>query len=234
MWPHFNKRKGKSMPGMTRNIVERATEIALLASPVRQEIIDTLEALGGEAAVVDIAAQLGKPADGLYYHLRLLAHGGLIKELPDAGAGRRYRSRARRGESLHLRYLPGKTPNARAVGRVAAGMLRIANHDFAEALRDPHAVVEGPTRALWAARTKGWVGEAELAEINLLLKRLMKLLRRARGAGAGRLVSITWVLAPVPAMPTRRDGVATGARRRSADRPPRARRPPARARTTPS
>jgi DNA-binding transcriptional ArsR family regulator len=195
------------MTTKTRHIIESATEIELLSSPVRQEIIDTLEALGGEAAVVDIAAQLGRPADGLYYHLRLLARGGLVEEIPDEGAGRRFRTRARGGERLHLRYRPGKTRNACAVSRVAAGMLRTANHDFSEALRDPGAVADGPTRAVWAGRTKGWVGDAELAEMNRLLDRMKTLLRRARGPRRARLVSFTWVLAPVPAMPTRRGAV---------------------------
>ena len=54
--------------------------IAVLASPVRQEIVDTLAMLGGEASVAALAEQLGRPADGLYYHLRLLEQHELIVE----------------------------------------------------------------------------------------------------------------------------------------------------------
>ena len=70
--------------------LEKADEIELLASPTRIELIDTLEALGGEATVAELAAQLGRPADGLYYHLRQLAAGGLIVE-EESAEGRRYR-----------------------------------------------------------------------------------------------------------------------------------------------
>jgi len=181
--------------------LEKAKEIALLASPTRIDLIDTLEALGGEASVAELAAQLGRPADGLYYHLRQLAAGGLIDEVV-AADGRRYKTR--RGDRMRLRYRPGANANARAVGRVASSVLRVADRDFARALADPATVAEGELRELWATRGKGWVGRAELAEINRLLMRLIELLRRPRAANRDRLIALSWVLAPVDAKPARR------------------------------
>jgi DNA-binding transcriptional ArsR family regulator len=188
-----------------RAIVERPAAVALLASPVRQEIVDTLEALGGEAAVAAIAAQLGRPSDALYYHLRLLAEAGLVVELPGDGEGRRYRTTAGPGTRLRLRYRPGRTTNARAVVRVAGGMLRTAARDFAAAIADPRAVVRGAARELWASRTKGWVGRDELLEINRLLERLQVLLERGKSPGRTQLLSFTWVMAPGNARPLRRE-----------------------------
>lgn len=185
-------------------LVEDADEIALLASPTRIEIVDTLEALGDAVSVAELAAAVGRPADSLYYHLRQLADGGLIEEeaAPD---GRRYRSRTRKGDRLRLRYRPGATANADAVGRVAASVLRVARRDFARALADPDTIVEGPRRELWAARGKGWVDAAELAEINRLLARLMELVQKpATERPRGKLVALSWVLAPVEAKPARR------------------------------
>ena len=186
-----------------RGIVEDAAEIALLASPARIEIVDTLEAHGSAISVADLAQQLGRPADGLYYHLRQLADGGLIEE--EIGTeGRLYRTRSRLGDRLRLRYRPGATANAEAVGRVAASVLRVAGRDFAHALADPAAVVEGPQRELWAARGKGWVGPAELAEINRMLTRVMDLLQGPRSARRDKLVAVSWVLSPVQEKPSRR------------------------------
>lgn len=186
-----------------RGAVERANEIELLASPTRIELIDTLEALGGEATVAELAAQLGRPADGLYYHLRQLAAGGLIDEEATAD-GRRYRTRTRRGERLRLRYHPGVNANAKAVGRVAGSVLRVAGRDFSRAIADSDVIVEGPLRELWAARGKGWVGRSELAEINRLLLRLMALMQRPRTSSRDRLIALSWILAPVDAKPARR------------------------------
>jgi DNA-binding transcriptional ArsR family regulator len=187
----------------SRGAVENAEDIQLLASPARIEIVDTLEALGGDATVAELAAQLGRPADGLYYHLRQLAEGGLLIETATP-EGRRYRTRMPRGERLRLRYRPGKNANAEAVGGVAASVLRVAGRDFKHAIANPHAVAEGPLRELWAARNKGWVGDAELAEINRLLVRINALLQRPRSAGRDRLVALSWILAPVDAKPARR------------------------------
>lgn len=183
--------------------LEAAAKIELLASPTRIEIVDTLEAFGGPVSVAELAAQLGRPADGLYYHLRRLTAGGLIEEEITA-EGRRYRALARSGDRLRLRYRPGANANAQAVGRVAASVLRVAGRDFARAIADPDSVVEGPQRELWAARGKGWVGAGELAEINRLLTRLMDLLQQPRDARHDRLVSLSWVLAPLDPKPSRR------------------------------
>jgi DNA-binding transcriptional ArsR family regulator len=182
--------------------VEEAAEIELLASPARIELIDTLEALGG-ASVAELARELGRPADGLYYHLRQLAAAGLLVE-EAAPEGKRYRTRTTSATGLSLRYRPGATANAKAVGRVADSVLRIAGRDFKRAIADPDTVVEGALRELWTARGKGWVADKELAEINRLLTRLTTLLRRPRSATRDRLIALSWVLAPIAAKPARR------------------------------
>lgn len=187
-------------------VVEDAGEIALLASPSRIEIVDTLEALGAAVSVAELAAALGRPADGLYYHLRQLADAGLVDE-ESSPEGKRYRSRTQGSDRLRLRYHPGATANADAVGRVAASVMRVAGRDFARALADPDTVVEGPRRELWVARGKGWVDASDLAEINRLLARLMDLVQQPVGArprAKRKLVALSWVLAPVEAKPARR------------------------------
>lgn len=197
-----------------RAVVEAADEIELLASPTRIEIVDTLEALGSAVTVAELAAQLGRPADGLYYHLRQLAAGGLIEQ-EETADGRRYRTRTRAGDRLRLRYRPGATANAQAVARVAASVLRVAGRDFARAIADGASVVEGPRRELWAARGKGWADAADLAEINRLLTRLMDLLHRPCKTRGGRLIALSWVLAPIDAKPARRSAGATPKRKRT-------------------
>lgn len=181
----------------TDNGISDAATIRLLASPARQEILDTLEALGGEASVSELAAGLGRPADGLYYHLRLLTRGRVVEELAGEGEGRRYRTRAGKRGRTRLAYKPGATANAAAVERAAASMLRIAGRDFGAAIQRNGTVVEGPQRELWASRMKGWVGDADLVEINRLLERLMTLVHGTRSERRQRLVSLAWVLAPL-------------------------------------
>ena len=188
-------------------VIEHGAALSALVSPVRQEIVDTIEALGGEAAVTEVAAQLGRPADGLYYHLRRLVAAGVLHEDGGngAGSGRRYRTAAPRGKRMRLRYGRGSRADNAAVARVAGGLLRTAERDFAAALRDGTANGEGPLRDLWASRLKGWVGDAELREINRLLVRLGELLKRPRSARRDRLVTLAWMLAPIDGKPVRRE-----------------------------
>jgi hypothetical protein len=189
-----------SKPGAVRE----PTRIAVLASPVRQEIVDTLEMLGGEASVAALAEQLGRPADGLYYHLRLLARHELIVPAADGEGGeKRYRFAGKRAPRLD--YRPRERGNALAVQRVAHGLMQIARRDFDAAFTDPSVrAAEGPTRQLWAARNKGWVSERDLAQINRILQRLCTMLGRPRSTGRDTLVSLAFVLAPLQARPKRR------------------------------
>lgn len=179
--------------------------LAALVSPVRQEIVDTIEALGGEAAVAEIAAQLGRPADGIYYHLRRLTAAGVLR-LAAAGADGavRYRTAAPRGGRVRLHYGRNAPDNATAMTRVARGLLRTAERDFAAALASAAAVGEGARRNLWISRLKGWIDAEDLREINRLLVRLGELLQQPRSPQRDRLVSLAWVLAPVDEQPLRR------------------------------
>jgi predicted ArsR family transcriptional regulator len=190
--------------------------IAALGSPVRQELLDTVEALGGTATIAELAAQLGRPADGLYYHIDLLCRAGLLAAAKQgtSRAGRserRYRVPTAPGRALHVVYRPREPRNAAAVKDVVGGMLRIARRDFDRALAVAAAgddggqvVVEGAKRTLWAARGTGWVSDAELAELNRLLAELTRLLRKPRGGARQRLISLCYQLAPMTARPVRR------------------------------
>jgi len=181
-------------------VIARPAQIGVFASAARQEIVDTLDALGGEASAPELAAQLGRPVDGLYYHLKLLVRAGLVRELADGGKGRRYWIAPR----PRLRYRTGRTSSARAVARVTTSLLSIAGRDFAAAVANAETVVSGPRRELWGARIKGWVGDAELLEINRALHRLAEMVRRGRDPRRRRLISLVWVLAPITAQPARR------------------------------
>ena len=187
----------------TRTYIDDPEKIAVLATPIRVELATAIQALGGEATVAELAAQLGRPADGLYYHLRALVKGGLLEERAGT-SGRSFRLAVPAGQSLSLRYKPGATANAKAVARVASSMSRLAQRDFVRALGQAETVVSGSSRELWAARLTGWVDPAELAEVNGLLRRLADLLLGTRPARGGKRIALHWMLAPLDAKPARR------------------------------
>lgn len=187
-----------------RAIAEPAA-IEVLASPVRQELVDTLFALGGEASTAALAEALGHHADGLYYHLRLLCDAGLIEELrPAEGKERSFRLAGDGLTPLRLAYRPGAEGNAEALGTYVGALLKVAGRDFEQAVAVADAVVEGPHRQLWASRNKGWLSGSDLAETNALLERLCALLSQTRSPERDTLMTLAFVMAPALARAKRR------------------------------
>lgn len=188
-------------------ITDRA-QLAALAAPLRQELLDSLRAAGGAASVRELAAQLGRPADGLYYHLRVLGELGLVTEEAGRSRGgraeRRYRLHGAKRGLLRVAYQPQLADNRDGLRALAGAMLRIAGRDFSAALARADLTVEGPERELWAARNKGWVSAAERRQLVALLEKAALLLGRPRSKARQHLMSLCFVLAPVTARPARR------------------------------
>lgn len=185
-------------------LIRDPAQVRLLSSGVRQEMVDTLAALGGEAGVASLAEQLGRPADGLYYHLRALVAGGLVEELPSEGGERRFRLVGGGDGPLRLSYDLGPNGNAAELRAFIHGLLQIADRDFQAALGRSDTVVAGPARTLWASRNKGWLAAADVAEVNALLARLGELTSQPKADGREQLLSLAFVLSPTEARTKRR------------------------------
>lgn len=196
------------------SVVDDPGKVAVLAAPIRFEIVSAVESAGDLVTVAELAGKLGRPADGLYYHLRALVRGGFLEEQIEAGR-RRYRSTVPSGQRSRLGYKPGATTNAKAVARVATSMSRLSQRDFTRALASSRTEVDGPLRELWAARVRGWVGKSELAQINRLLNEMVKLLHRPRSKSANKLIGLHWILAPIDARPAKRAAPGSRTSRRS-------------------
>ena len=204
------KKRNKFHNAADRGTVRNPAALAALASPVRQEIVDTIEALGGQASVADLARQLGRPADGLYYHVRSLIRAGVLEGDRAAKAGQ-FRT-ATPGTALVLDYAPRDARHVAGLRALVGNMLRIARRDFDAGLAADDTVVKGAARTLWASRAKGWLSPAEIVELNLLLHRIHGLLRRPRRRTDQQLVSVCFVMAPIAVRPQRRSRSSAGSR----------------------
>lgn len=181
-----------------------------LASPVRQEVVDALQA-AGPRTVAELAALLGRPADGLYFHVRALEKVGLVVERERRQEGRHVSAVYDLAERpVRLSY---DRPVRRAdIARVVRGAIRLSLRDFQGALVREGATA-GPERALWGGRAKGWVTRAELREMNGLLARMHEILHAGRPREGARCMSLGFVLAPVKT--TSRRPAQAGSRRRA-------------------
>ena len=180
---------------MHPHVIRGRKQLACLAAAARQEVFDVLEQMGTISAA-ELAAVLGRPADGLYFHLRALARAGLVRSATR-------RTRSGRTETLYrtvkpevqLAYEPADADNRRAVSAIVASMLRLANRDFRRSFEGGQVVVSGAHRELWAWRKVGRLSRAQLAGLNRRMHDLANAVSAPRGDG--RLYAVTVILTPL-------------------------------------
>lgn len=176
-------------------VIRSKQQMRALAASTRQEIVDVLPRMG-TVSVAELAAALGRPADSLYYHLRVLTNVGLVlsagSRMRNGRAEALYRAVAR---ELRLRYDLGKNGNASEIVPIVASMLRLGVRDFRKSFKAGGAAASGPFRELWALRKTAWLTKNQLAEIN---RGVAKFLKLTSGTGRkGRLYGVTVLLTPL-------------------------------------
>jgi DNA-binding transcriptional ArsR family regulator len=184
--------------------IERLDQLELLASALRQEILDSLAA-EGPASTTELARALGVGADTVYYHVRKLLAADLLVVARHRETGRRpeveYGLPAR---ILTMRY-PAKDRVRKAlVGKVVAAALRTGIRDFTRAAGASDVVTEGPRRNLWGGRCKAWLSPEQIEEVGTHLLRLRELFNTGTSPAQGQLCSFAFALAPLRPRPTGR------------------------------
>jgi DNA-binding transcriptional ArsR family regulator len=176
-------------------IIEDRRQMRALAASTRQEIIDVLPGMGA-VSVAQLAAVLQRPADSLYYHLRILMRVGLVLEAGERRhEGRRealFRAIAR---EISLRYELGKKGNARELNAIVSSMLRLSIRDFSDSVGAAKAAVSGSHRELWALRKTGWLSKHQLLALNGCMEKILRVMSQTRRRG--RLYAISVVLNPL-------------------------------------
>jgi DNA-binding transcriptional ArsR family regulator len=176
-------------------IIESKRQMRALAAATRQEIIDVLPGMGA-VSVAELAAVLQRPADSLYYHLRILKRVALVLSAGGRRVGGRREALFRAvAPEMSLRYELGKKGNAREVNAIVASMLRLGIRDFGNSFGAAQAAVSGPHRELWALRKTGWLSQDQLAAVNRSIETLLTAMSKTRRRG--RLYGITVVLNPL-------------------------------------
>jgi predicted ArsR family transcriptional regulator len=171
--------------------------LAALASPVRIELIGALQT-HGPSSIRELANRLGRPADGLYHHVRLLLAAGVFREEGRRRAGRRTEAvYALTAPRIGGRFATNTPASRAAASRAAAAALRMAAREFAAALEQRKHACAGKAPRLRASRQKAWLTDDGLRELHELMSRVEKLLARSNERREGRLYSLTTVLTPL-------------------------------------
>lgn len=184
-------------PAPATHWISDPAQIDALASPIRQRILDRVEAIG-PCSVAELAEALGRRPDALYYHVRLLTRLGLLAEVGS-------RCTVTSPESLfdlahrrwHIAYAPEDPAIAAALRKLTRQMLRQAERDFDEGLDAADARGRGPERNLWSLRLEAHLTAAEQRELVAHLEAIVALLRKPKRTRRGRLTALTFLLSPI-------------------------------------
>jgi len=180
-----------------RFFIRDARQIAALKAASRQEVMDVLATMG-TVSIAELAVALGRPADSLYYHIRILHRVGLVQASGSRDSGGRAEKLYRAVSSyLRLDYVPGKKGNAKGVAPIVDSMLRLTSRDFKQAFRDEKVAVDGPQRELWANRSTGWLTRKQVAEINRHIAAMLRITVASPPKDDKRLFALTMVLIPL-------------------------------------
>jgi hypothetical protein len=179
----------------TRRAITRIDQMRILSSPIRQELLDVLARMGA-VSLAEVGAVLGRPADGLYYHVRLLEGADLVKSVGTRTRGGRQEALFRAvAPAFALRYAAAPASRARAVTAIVTAMMRLGVRDFRRALVAGKNRFEGAGRDLWALRTTGWLLPSQVRRVNTLIRSLSRAAEQS--ARNGRLYGVTVLLTPL-------------------------------------
>jgi DNA-binding transcriptional ArsR family regulator len=192
--------------------IARPREKRVLASAVRQNLLDTLVA-SREASAQELAAQMGMRVSALYYHLQLLERAGLVvRRGTRRGAARHEANFAPRATRIALDYGLDSVSGRSASVRLGRTLLRAAARDFAVGVHSSLARGDGARRNLWVSRAKAWLTDREIGAIHRRLLEIEELLARARRGPGKVLCAASWVLAPLATADESSNSPASSAR----------------------
>jgi predicted transcriptional regulator len=179
-------------------LIDDPAQIKALQSPMRQEIIDALTALG-PSSIQAIGEHLGRAADSLYFHVKKLVKVKLVQCLEKRKNGRHeWAIYAVPGRVARIVYQPKV---AKSIKKVVAGAMRLSLREFQQSIVSDAACYTGSQRNVWGGRVKGWLSPEELAEVNRLLEQLLSVFHQHKQTpeASRQVYSMAWVFAPVPA-----------------------------------
>jgi hypothetical protein len=178
--------------------IKEADQIRALESPRRQEIVDAVAAIG-PCSIVELAEHLGRAADSLYFHVKKLVQVKLLLEKETRKSGRHvWAIYALPSRQVRMVYRPAVMSSIR---RVVAGAIRLSLREFNQSVARKAGAFIGPNRDTWGGRTKGWLSDSDLREVNQLLERILHLMSRRGPAPGLRMHTLGWVLAPTQVHP---------------------------------
>ena len=178
------------------HVIRDLRQLRALTSPIRSQIVHALQAVG-RASAKELAAQLGRLPESLYYHLRKLVSVGLVVEVEQ-------RPSARRPEAVYALVSPHLSIDAEKrtkawleqTARLARLRLRAIERDYVAGLQRPELERRGSAPQLHARQARVRLTKGGLRKVKKLVDELNSVLQQENARGHGEFYTWMTILAP--------------------------------------
>lgn len=185
-------------PIVKRFAISTAEQLRALRSPTRHQILAAMERRG-PCSVRDLAADTGRPAESLYYHVKALLRIGLVVE-------KQRRSTGRREEvvyelvSRQITVDPRKRSPTflKELSKVYSSALRAADRNLSRALELEAAMGPGPRTAASVRQWTVRLDTGSARELRRLFEELDAFVNEHDDPAAGTAYSLTVALSLFP------------------------------------
>ncbi|MFG0329970.1 MAG: helix-turn-helix domain-containing protein [Phycisphaerales bacterium] len=172
---------------------------AITGSSARLEIIDTIFGLA-PCSIAELAEELQRSPQSLYYHINILVDCGLLKQVGTRKSGKRdeaiYDLAAQ-----HLRLTPGRDDEKayrRAMLRFNSTIIRLTERNYREAF-DQKLVrtVNKKRQNIYTRRQRAWLTDEDIEKVYKHIDAIGEILLRGNKRRTGQAFAMTTVLAPL-------------------------------------
>lgn len=179
---------------------DKSKKQSLLTSTSRRDIVRLLSERG-PSSVADLATDMGRPADALYYHIRILLQNSLITKSDIRRSRRR---------DMTIYSVVGnigskkKGKNWSKSPQETASLLNTADREYKRGIGLPSAVTRGEGINVLVDRHVAWFTDEELKSFKKHLSALEEKMKRGAKRENSRLFAFTYTLNPLEMKPIRR------------------------------
>jgi hypothetical protein len=175
-----------------------------ILSPIRREIVESMQELG-PCPIADVANACGRPADGLYRHVRILVKAGF---LVDAGTRKGKRNVERLFDAAADDFAPPRlrldssAAEREAIAATAEALAKSTTRSMRASAAAGRLECQADRRNFHLQHHLSWLTADRFAEVRALLIRVHALLEAGRRERTGNLYEVLAIATPV----TRRRG----------------------------
>ncbi len=179
-------------------VVSKPHQLRELASPVKQVILDALAAAKEPRTMRELAEDVNRAADSLYYHMRSLVKSGLVI---DAGTrlenGKQVAVYTAAAKRFRIKYDFGIPRFKQIMQSIFAATIRLAKRNFERGLELDNVRFGTKNRNLYMTRMEAWLSKQHLAEINRRIEEINEIMVDNCQPSAGERCTVFVCLAPL-------------------------------------